>query len=957
MVRRIDSASLPETARAQAAERVAALAREATWADRLSDATFARELEWVFALSEFVAASCERDPATVAWLLTDGRLRATSDLAWLRADLDREVAGVVSDADLSRALRRYRRRHTVRIAWRDLTDSAPLEETLEDTSALADVCIRQARDWSAAALVERHGRPIGAESGLPQSLMILGMGKLGGRELNFSSDVDLVYLYPEAGETDGRRSIANEEFFTRQGQRVAQILSNVTVDGFAYRVDLRLRPFGDSGPIATSFGAFETYLQQHGRDWERYAYVKARPITGERDHAALYDEVLRPFVYRRYLDFGVFESLRTMKELIAREVERRDLRDNIKLGPGGIREIEFIVQVFQLIRGGSDPRLQARELLRVLPRLEGAKLLDAAAVSDLADAYRFLRAVENRLQEWNDEQTHALPTLDEARARLATAMAFDDWPAFDAALARHRRNVSDHFEQLVFGPVRESRDDPVLENLLEVRAGSGERRRLLADLGIDAPRLLLERLDRFAAGGYQRLDETGRRRLQQLLPRMLRLLPGRGNPATTFARLMEIVEMIAGRTVYFALLNENARALERLVDLSSQSQFLTDQVAAFPLLLDELLDARLFEVQPSRLRFTRELDQRLLAAGADVERVIEALKQFQRAATFRIAVADLTGRLPLMQVSDRLTDVAELIVARAMEQATLQLRERHGRPMCGNDPQRLREAGMVVVAYGKLGGIELGYGSDLDLVFLHDSAGEIERTDGPAPLDNQVYFVRLAQRFVHLLTVHGAAGRLYEVDTRLRPSGKGGLLVQGLTGFESYQRNDAWTWEHQALLRTRAVAGPAALVERYESLRSRLLVEAVQRADLRVQVREMRDRMRRELSAAGPGEFDIKQDAGGLGDIEFLAQFWALEHAARYPEVVMFPDTIRILETLGSGDLVPQARIDVLVDTYRRYRARIHHLSLDRGRAPVPAAEFAAERAAIVAIWDEVMAD
>ena len=948
--------------------RDAAAARLAAWRAEqepqigavLDRADVAATAPIVWSLSQFVATCCERNPATLAWLASeDGRLHARADFAWLEQDLAALAGDAATDADRMRVLRHFRKRHTVRIAWRDLAGWADVEETLADLSDLADVCIHQAYAWAAGTLTERHGRPIGADSGELQPLVILGMGKLGGRELNFSSDIDLVFLFPEAGETDGRRSIANEEYFLRLGQRVVQLLSNVTVDGFGYRVDMRLRPFGDSGPLAVSFGAFEDYLQQHGRDWERYAYVKARPITGEAFHRSLYEQVLRPFVYRRYLDFSVFESLRTMKELIAREVARRDLQDNVKLGPGGIREIEFIVQAFQLIRGGSDPRLQSRELLTVLPLLQGAKLLDADEVRELAAAYRYLRRVENRLQEWNDEQTHALPAAGDARERLAIAMACPDWSSFDGELSRHRARVSARFGDLVFGPVSHaSVGDAVLENLLDVRAGSGERHRLLGELGYPDPDPAIERLDALAASPYyRRLDESGRRRLQHLLPRMLGLIAARSNCDATLARLLEIVEMIAGRTVYLALLNENAQALERLVDLVSQSQFLTDQIAAFPLLLDELLDDRLFEELPDRTRLVADLDARLEAAASDPERELDALRQFHRAAIFRVAVADLTGRLPVMKVSDRLTDIAELIVAKALELAESQLAVRHGVAHCGDEPGQLRPAGLVVIAYGKFGGIELGYGSDLDLVFLHDSSGEIERTDGAAPLDNQVFFLRVTQRFLPLLTTRAPGGRLYEVDTRLRPSGKGGLLVQSLSGFDAYQREDAWTWEHQALLRTRAVAGTASLCAAYEALRVRLLQEAVRREGLREEVRSMRERMRRELSSATAGEFDLKQDAGGIADIEFLAQYWALEHAARHPEVVTFPDTIRILETLASGAIVPQATIDVLVDAYRSYRTRLHHLSLDGGRAPVPEAEFSDMRAAVVAIWDEVMGE
>jgi [glutamine synthetase] adenylyltransferase / [glutamine synthetase]-adenylyl-L-tyrosine phosphorylase len=949
---------LPVALREPVLERLASLAVDWSEAAReaVTDPRVAATLPVVWSLSEFVADACRRDPDILPWLVRHGRLSEPADADWFAGDL-RRGAAAPTDAEWMRMLRRFRRRHLVRIAWRDLASWAVIDETLQELSALADTCIGEACARASQALAERHGHPVGEDSGERMPLVILGMGKLGGRELNFSSDIDLVFLFPEAGETDGRRAISNEEYFLRVGQRVIQILANVTVDGFAYRVDMRLRPFGDSGPLVVSFAALESYLQQHGRDWERYAYVKARPITGAAHHRSLYDDVLRPFVYRRYLDFGVFDSLRTMKDLIAQEVERRDLKDNIKLGPGGIREIEFVAQMFQLIRGGSDPRLQCTEILTVLPRLEGAKLLSRAAVSELLAAYRYLRRVENRLQEWNDEQTHALPEAPDARLRLAVAMEHADWAGFTLELDHCRRAVSGHFDRLVLGPATGGPEgDAVLENLLDIRGGSGQRASALAGIGIEEPEEIIHEIDTLGSSPYyRRLDETGRRRLQKLLPRLLRTLAGRGDEAQAVRRLLKVTEMIGGRTVYLALLNENATALERLVDLCRRSQFLSDRVAEFPLLLDELIDARLLEEMPSRAEFARDLDHRLAPARGDPEREVEALKQFQRAATFRIAVADLTGRLPLMKVSDRLTDVAELIVGRALEQARAQVTVRHGRPMCGNSPDSLREAGMTVVAYGKFGGYELGYSSDLDLVFLHDSAGEIERSDGASPLDNQVYFARVAQRFVHLLTYHGPGGRLYEVDTRLRPSGKGGLLVQSLAGFASYQRAEAWTWEHQALLRARAVAGPAALRAAFESLRIELLRDAVRRADLKEQVRAMRERMRHELSSAGPGEFDLKQDAGGIGDIEFLAQYWALEHAGSHPEVVTFPDTIRILESLASGALVPQARIDVLVDAYRRYRSRLHHLALDRGRSPVPAEEFAQLRRAVIAIWDDVL--
>jgi glutamate-ammonia-ligase adenylyltransferase len=794
-------------------------------------------------------------------------------------------------------------------------------------------------------------------------LLVLGMGKLGGGELNYSSDIDLVFLFAEHGETTGARPLEHEEFFARVAKRVSQLLGTVTDDGFVYRVDLRLRPFGEAGPVAVSFDALEDYLQEHGRDWERYAYVKARPVFGaEPGFDALYRDVLRPFVYRRYLDFSVFESLRTMKEMIAREVARRELQQNVKLGPGGIREIEFIVQAFQLLRGGSTPRLQTRSLLEALPLLAGQKLLSADVVAELLEAYRFLRRVENRLQEWNDEQTHELPTADVARNRLALAMGMPDWPALLHNLDLHRSRVSAHFQRTVFAPAQpaaEESGDKALEHVLAPEFDDARRHELLDELRAPAhTAAILHQLNQLRESAYyRRLDETGRRRLQVLLPRLLRALVRLPNVETALARVLYVLERIGGRTVYLALLNENTVARQRLLELCAHSKFLADQIAAFPLLLDELLDARLFESAPTRGELQAELHARMEGASADdPEQQVEALRQFQRAAMFRVAVPDIMGRLPVMKVSDRLTDIAEIIVQQSLDLAWQQITARHGAPMCGASAGVLDPAGMIIVAYGKFGGIELGYGSDLDLVFLHDSHGEVQRTNGAQPVDNSVFYLRLVQRVVHLLTVHTAAGRLYEVDTRLRPSGKGGLLAQSIDGFADYQRSEAWTWEHQALLRSRAVAGTTqALRERFEVLRRELLAAAVRRGSLREDVRAMRERMLAELSRSKPGEFDLKQDAGGITDIEFLAQYWALRWADRYPELVLFSDNIRQLESLASIDLVPQATVDVLTTAYRAYRQRLHHLSLDGESSIATAAEFEDTRSAVQAIWRDTM--
>lgn len=858
-------------------------------------------------------------------------------------------------------LRRWRRAEFARIAWRDLAGWADLNETLADLSRAADEALRLAHEHAMRTLTARYGTPRSAAQ-VPQRLMIVAMGKLGGHELNFSSDIDLVLLYPASGDTDGAHAISNEEFFTRLAQALIRLLEQTTAEGFVFRVDLRLRPFGDSGPVVSNAAALEDYLQIHGRDWERYAWIKARPITNEAGYAEIFRQAIQPFVYRRYLDFGVFESLREMKALIEREVQRHDLSDNIKLGDGGIREVEFIVQAFQLIRGGSDRRLQETSLRRAIVRLAGAKLLPPRAVTELDSAYVFLRRLENRLQMRADQQVHRLPSASADFERLAAAMNCASAAVLRDQIAQHRRQVARHFRAIVFGtapdsaesaappgatsaPELEAADRPTLAAKL-AQLGFGDDSSLAAQLLLDFRQLAY----------VQRLDATGSRRLAALLPVLVGEAASARGSVEVLRRLLRVLEAIGVRSAYLALLLHNPRARQRLVELASHGDLLIGQIASHPLLLDELIDERIFDAPPDRAALAADLEQRMAGVDeADEEQLVEHLRYFQRAALFRIGVADLLAKLPVMRVSDRLTDVAELIVERALVLAWRQITRQLGTPMAGEDQENLRPVSICVIGYGKLGGRELSFSSDLDLVFLHDSAGAHQETQGARSIDNQVFFVRFAQRLVHLLTMHSAAGRLYEVDMRLRPSGKGGLLITSINAFAEYQRQEAWTWEHQALLHARSVAGAPALRERFEQIRMDVLSQHVRRASLREDVRAMRNRMRNELSRAKAGEFDAKQDPGGIADIEFLAQYWALWWAQAYPPVAMYSDTIRQLESVASANLVPQQWIDLLTATYRLYRTRLHHRALEGKGAVLPAAEFAAQSAQVVAIWDEVM--
>jgi glutamate-ammonia-ligase adenylyltransferase len=896
------------------------------------------QLPRVVAASEFAAAALVQDPLCLDWHRSlDDEMRVTN-------------AATLEDAQ--RQLREWRRRAMLRIAWRDIAGSGPVTETLLAVSDLADAAIR-----AATAVAQAHLRPIfgdpasTAASGAP--FIVLGMGKLGGRELNFSSDIDLIFLFSEGGETNGPRVIDNEEYFNRLGRDIIRLLDARTADGFVFRVDMRLRPFGESGPLVVSLASLEDYLQQHGRDWERYAWIKARAIVGVQAYAAAYEEFVRPFVYRRYLDFGVFESLRNMKALIEREVSRRELEHHLKLGKGGIREIEFIVQSLQLVRGGNDRHLQNPALLEVLPLLAGSKLVSAENIAELTEAYLLLRKAENALQMIRDEQTHSMPkdTLD--RARLALNMGFADWSNTLVQLQSRLDRVASQFDSLLFGTPDTQRRDELGVAWLDSADVKIEEE--LASSGFPAGEIAAAAVVLQAyrqAAPYRRLDEAGHRRLFVILARLLKAAAGHAEPALVVQRVVRVLEAIGTRASYLALLKEQPAALERLIEICSISGFLSRQIADFPLLLDELIDAKAFAELPSRQGFTLELAARTERLSPDEpERQVEALRQFQKVAVFTVALADLTDRLPLMRVSDRLTDIAELIVACCMDLAWQQMTGMYGTPHCGEDDATLRPVVVAVAGYGKLGGLELGYASDLDLVFLHDSSGSIQLTDGDRPLDNGIFFLRLGQRIVHLLTMHSAAGRLYEVDMRLRPNGKGGFLMTGIDAFERYQQTDAWTWEHQALLRARAVAGNAQLCDAFEAIRRRTLTQSVRRDSLRADVLEMRLRMRRELSQSRSGQFDIKQDAGGIGDIEFLVQYWVLAAAESYPQLLTYSDNIRQLEGLAAVGVVDVATADWLREAYIGYRTVLHHLSLEGGERVVDAAAYGEIRDRVGKIW------
>lgn len=934
------------------------------WSDE-RHADFAR----VTAGSDFVAEQVQRDPAFLLELAATGELERGLQPGEMGAQLEALLHDCADEDDLGRRLRRFRRRQQVRIIWRDLTRRSDLAGTCRDLSDLADACIDQSLGWLYQRHCQQFGVPIGNRSGLPQKLIVLGMGKLGAGELNLSSDIDLIFGYPEGGETQGaKRALDNQEFFTRLGQKLIKSLDAITVEGFAFRVDMRLRPYGSSGPLVHSFAALEQYYQDQGRDWERYAMIKARVVGGDQEAGQRLLELLRPFVYRRYLDFSAIEALRTMKQLIQQEVRRKGMSENIKLGAGGIREVEFIAQAFQLIHGGRDLSLQQRPLLRVLAILEGQGYLPPQVVAELREGYEFLRYAEHALQAIADRQTQMLPEDEFERIRVAFIMGFANWSAFHQATNQWRERIDWHFRQVIADP-DEDEDGQVDTTiggewipLWEEAVDEESACRQFADAGFVEPALAWKRLTDLRHGPQVRaMQRLGRERLDAFMPRLLNMIAERGPADVLLERVLPLIEAVARRSAYLVLLTENPGALERLLTLCAASPMVAEQIARFPILLDELLnEGRLFR-PPQAAELGAELRERLMRIPADdLEQQMETLRHFKLAHALRVVASEIAGTLPLMKVSDYLTWLAEAILEQVLSLTWDQLVQRHGRPTRADgtpcDPD------FIIIGYGKSGGLELGHGSDLDLVFIHDGDPQCE-TDGEKSIDGAQFYTRLGQKIIHFLTAQTPSGMLYEVDMRLRPSGASGLLVSSLRAFEAYQLGEAWTWEHQALVRARVLAGCQRVAGAFEAIRAKVLGQQRDLAELRKEVSEMRAKMRDNLgtpsTAAGTAPnafeaaapFDLKQDAGGIVDIEFMVQYAALAWSWQHPELVEFTDNIRILEALERVGLMSGEDVLKLQDAYKAYRAAAHRLSLQKQPGVVSGDHFHAQRRMVMQMW------
>ena len=918
------------------------------------DSAFIAELGRVWEGSDYVAQSCIRDPSLLVELAHSGDLQRKYPAGEMAGHLREKLAGVSLEADLQQRLRQIRRREMVRIIWRDLVRSAALFETLEDLSALADAVVQQTLDLLYDWAVQAVGVPRGV-SGEQQYLLVLGMGKLGARELNLSSDIDLIFTYPEQGEVEGAaRTLSNEQFFIRLCQQLIRALSTQTADGFVFRVDARLRPFGDAGPLAICFDAIEDYYTSHARAWERYAMIKARVVAGDAKTGTELMTMLRPFVYRRYLDFGAFESIRKMKRLIGRELLRKGIADNVKLGPGGIREIEFIGQAYQLIRGGHDPELQLRPIIPVLAMLAERKLLPDSDVRELTEAYEFLRLTENRLQAWQDRQTHLLPEDDLGRLRLARAMNYPDWGAFSNQMKRHRQRVQENFDKVFASPhTEEDPSDQRLQAVWECQLEGGQAIEILQQAGFKDGGQALTRLEAFRGShAYRGLGIRGRERLEQLMPLLLAAVSTSESANVTLERLLNLLEAITQRTAYLALLLESPIALSQLVRLAGISPWIAQLITQFPLLLDEMLDPRELYSPLSSEDLRLELDTLLSAADPDdQEQQLDRMRQFANSNKLRVAAADITGIIRLMVVSDYLTDIAETLLQKVLEHTWNDMTSKYGFP--GDVAEG--DMGFAVIGYGKLGGIELGYGSDLDLVFLHGSQNTNAVTSGERPVSNDVFYIRLGQRMIHMLTTRTSSGLLYETDMRLRPNGNSGMLVSPLEAFERYQKEDAWTWEHQALLRARFVAGDPQVGARFQQVRREVLGRERDPEKLRAEVCEMREKMRAAMDKSSSRGFDLKQGVGGIADIEFMVQYLVLRWAFKHPDLLKWTDNIRLMETLTAHRLLEEGTAERLSDAYRNLRAVFHRNALGDLPGLIGEDELLDERRLVRQQWQAVM--
>jgi len=843
------------------------------------------------------------------------------------------------EKSFKKALRQLRNRVMARIILRDLNGLADFNEVVKSISDFADfainVTVKQLHTWQVAL----YGQPVAADGSL-QTLLVVGMGKLGGAELNVSSDIDLIFAYAQEGETNGDTKISNQDFFVKLGKQFIAVLDDATEDGFVFRVDMRLRRFGREGVLVSNLDALENYYQNNGREWERYAWIKGREITGGDTVTAL----LKPFVYRKYLDYGALASMRDLKVQIQREVNERSAKstngkDNIKLGRGGIREIEFIAQVFQLIRGGQETSLQIRPTLQVLELLKEKQLLPPAVVNALREAYLFLRNLEHRLMYVEDAQTQDLPQHEQSQQRIAIAMGFADWDAFMKQLNQHRDMVQIQFDQ-TFSIVDTEKsahvDDAVAtaQMIWEGQLSDDESIAQLELLGFAKAADVLMQVQHLHQGHkYKQLPELSRQRFNRLLPILIATASRDANPDIALMRTIDLIDAVCRRASYLALMAEFPSALALVVRLCGASAWCAQYLIQHPIVLDELLDEAALYATPDFNALRLELTNLMEDLAGDTEQQMDAMRRFQHAAVFRFAAQDIAGKLPLETLSDYLSALAELILDVSIPTIWKSFKYKH-----------IDIPKFAVIGYGKLGGKELGYASDLDVIFLYDDV---------APDVGGIY-ARFAQRINNWFNSLTAAGILYEIDLQLRPDGNSGLLVSSIHAFNDYQQKRAWVWEHQALTRARFVAGDQQIGQDFANTRQQIMRQVRDKKKLRIDVVAMREKMR-HAQKLNADLFDLKQSAGGIIDVEFIVQYLVLAHAAQHAVLTQNLGNIGLLNQLATLDIIDAELAQQVGDAYREFR-RLQHASRLQGdlQAKVAYQQVDAHVKAVITLWKRV---
>ena len=864
--------------------------------------------------------------------------------------------------DIASALRVARQLVLERLAVLDVEQAATLDDVTGTMSLLAEVTLALALAQAQAEADERHGPPLitqGPHTGQRMDLWIVGMGKLGARELNVSSDIDLIYVYDDDGQTAGARPVSHHEYFSFVAKRLYALIGDTTDDGFVFRVDLALRPNGNSGPPVVSLAMLEEYFQVQGREWERFAWLKSRVVAPR--HAVANGQALAlrslvtPFVYRRYLDYGVFEGLRQLHQKIRDEAQRRaagrpDRANDVKLSRGGIREIEFTVQLMLVVRGGQFPEIRTRSTLRGLQRLVQRGLMKPDTAQQLAAAYVFLRQVEHRIQYLDDQQTHLLPSNDADLYWIAASLGLHCKPEACELLQRLcevRELVAGEFDALLMWCGRGSAGAAPVAN--GCRPCGTAPQAVDSEALLDClPPALAERLRPWAQQPrVQALRDESRLRLGRLMQKTGVALKDGSCSEAGALRFVDWLEPLLRRENYLALLLERPEVLVRLLRLLGMARWPMQYLMRHPGVIDELADERLLHQRFDAAAFTEELEDRLRAlvrAGEDgEEQLLDTLRHAHHAEVFRTLVRDVEACITVEQVADDLSSLADTTLGLVLRWAWARLKQRHRA-----DP------GVAVIAYGKLGGKELGYGSDLDVVFLYDDPVDANSSEGQRDPEVYAAFVR---KVIGWLTLRTAAGELFDIDTALRPNGNSGLLVTSIGSFERYQvgrgGNTAWAWEHQALTRARFVAGPDAVAQRFEATRRAVLTAPRDSAALRAEVVTMREKVRAAHSVPA-GRFDVKHSPGGMMDVEFAVQYLVLSQASAHPTLLDNAGNIALLQRAQAAGLLPAGVGDAAADAYRELRRAQHQARLDEKPTQFEPALYAPQQQAVQALWQAV---